>query len=206
MLTRYCSPMLMLLYRLAVPVLLVGSSVGCYSTQLVPPTTFQITDERGQSPRPLTGRWSAYSLEENPSGPILFDEHGRAEVGPHVFKGNVFGYLGALCFSMLPHQGASREPGADFRIDIPDGYELDAAASGLVPTTWPTSGPGISYESLGASSVAQMGAPDSHFRELAIRAWNTPKVKSLQYRFVFRRQPPAAENTPLTRPSPASPR
>lgn len=171
--------------------LLCLATCGCYSMQVRPKITIRLVDTAGWAVPVREGDFQGWTLVHPDIGPLrfTFESDGRAELPQRVDQGSILRMLGAACLSLMPHNGGIREPGARILFNVPPGYQLDPAASGLFELENSITESGGTWIDHHADIVglekksSEMDAGETIMLDLCNPSHRGPT----DYRFVFRR-------------------
>jgi len=94
--------------------------------------TICVRDQQDRPVAGLSGKWSGYATEGVVwKQPFAFDPEGCVRIERYDLHTNVFSLGGAALKGVFPHQSGLVSTTADVHVSLPDGYEVDEAASGL---------------------------------------------------------------------------
>ena len=196
--------------------LLIACCGGCYYRQLLPATTICVHDQQGRPVAGMRGSWSGYASEDEViDKPFTFDPDGCARIPRYNMWTTALNLVAAVIKGLSPHEPGLRPTTSDVTLTLPDGYEVDEAASGLKRNDLRVSGGGISWEGRddmdfslsvreapffirnGKRVPAFPGTPKPP-DEFVITLWKPERQPEVRVRLILQ---PKSATLPTTRPS-----
>jgi hypothetical protein len=173
---------------------------GCYYRQLLPEMTICLRDQEGQPIVGSSGSWSGYASEDEVHDrPFEFGPDGCARIPRYRMWTTPLHLIAAAIKGLSPHEAGLRSTFTEVTFTFPTGYDVDEAASGLMPHV-PKRSFGISWDGPDQMSYhldwgflydPGQGGPEPPGSVFVIRVLDPGRRPALQVRLILKPRPNA---------------